>query len=190
VIEWLVRLGLLSDPAAADALLDSAPRPADEVTCVPALAGLAAPYWDRSARASWLGMGLGTERADLVRAALEGVACRVAQVVRAMEKDAALPIGSLRVDGGLTGCASLMQMQADLLGIPVEVAAEAEATLRGICFLAARAVGLWKDDAEALALRQPGRVVEPRASEAERRDRRERFERAVALVQEWHARRV
>jgi glycerol kinase len=190
VVEWLVRLGLLSDPAAADALLDSARRPPDEVTCVPALAGLAAPYWDRSARAGWLGMGLGSERADLVRAALEGIACRVAQVVRAMEKDAALPIGSLRVDGGLTGCASLMQMQADLLGVPVEVAAEAEATLRGICFLAARAVGLWKDDAEALGMRRAGRIVEPRASETERRDRRERFERAVALVQEWHGRRV
>ena len=85
---------------------------------------------------------------------------------------------------------SLMQMQADLLGIPVEVAAEAEATLRGICFLAARAVGLWKDDAEALVMRRAGRIVEPRASETERHDRRERFERAVALVQEWHVRRV
>ena len=190
VVEWLARLGLLSDPAGADALLASVPRSSDEVTCVPALAGLAAPYWDRSARATWLGMGLGTERADLVRAALEGVACRVAQVVRAMEKDAALPIGSLRVDGGLTACASLMQMQADLLGVPVEVAAEAEATLRGICFLAARAAGLWKDDAEALGMRRAGRIVEPRASETERRGRRERFERAVALVQEWHGRPV
>jgi glycerol kinase len=157
---------------------------------VPALAGLAAPYWDRAARASWLGMGLGSDRADLVRAALEGVACRVAQVVRAMEKDAALAIGSLRADGGLTGCASLMQMQADLLGIPVEVAAETEATLRGICFLAARAVGLWSDDAEILGNRRRGRLVEPRGSEAERRDRRARFERAVALVQEWHAARL
>ena len=190
VVEWLVRLGLLSDPAAADALLDSAARSSDEVTCVPALAGLAVPYWDRAARAAWLGMGLGSGRADLVRAALEGVACRVAQVVRAMEQDAGEPIESLRADGGLAGCRALMQMQADLLGIPVEVAADAEVTLRGICFLAARAVGLWKDDAEILEMRRAGRVVEPRASEAERRDRRERFERAVALVQEWHVHRV
>ena len=191
VVQWLVRLGLLSDAADVDALLASVPRPSHEdVTCVPALAGLAAPYWDRAARASWLGMGLGSDRADLVRAALEGIACRVAQVVRAMEQDAALPIDALRVDGGLTGCAALMQMQADLLGIPVEVAAEAEATLSGVCFLAARASGVWADDGEVLANRRGGRVVEPKASDAERRDRLARFERAVALVREWDGRDV
>jgi len=191
VVEWLARLGLVSEPAAVDALLASAPSsPGDEVTCVPALAGLAAPYWDRAARAAWLGMGLGAERADLVRAALEGVACRVTQVVRAMEQDASVSIDALRVDGGLTGCAALMQMQADLLGVPVEVAAEAEATLRGVCFLAARAAGVWEDDVEIDEHRRPGRIVAPRASAAERRERLERFERAVALVQGWHAGRV
>ena len=135
-------------------------------------------------------MGLGSGRADLVRAALEGVACRVAQVVRAMEQDARLSIGSLRVDGGLTGCRALMQMQADLLGVPVEVAADAEATLRGVCFLAARASGLWTDDEEIQKRRGAARVVEPRASPADRGARLARFERAVGLVQEWHAHRV
>lgn len=191
VVEWLSRLGLVSQPAAVDALLASEPpSPDDEVMCVPALAGLAAPYWDRSARAAWLGMGLGSARADLVRAALEGVACRVTQVVRAMEQDASVSIDSLRVDGGLTGCAALMQMQADLLGVPVEVAAEAEATLRGVCFLAARAAGVWKDDVEVGENRRPGRIVAPRVTAAERRERLARFERAAALVQEWHAGRV
>jgi len=191
VVEWLIRLGLLSDAAGIDALLASAPRAVhDEVACVPALAGLAAPYWDRAARAGWLGMGLGSDRADLVRAALEGIACRVAQVVLAMEQDASRPIDALRVDGGLTGCAALMQMQADLLGIPVEVAAEAEATLRGVCFLTARAAGVWADDGEVLANRRPGRLVEPKAPSSERRDRLARFERAVALVQEWRGRGV
>lgn len=190
VVEWLARLGLLSDPAEADALLAAAPPSSDDVTCVPALAGLAAPYWDRSTRAGWLGMGLGSGRADLVRAALEGVACRVAQVVRAMEQDAGLTIGSLRVDGGLTASRSLMQMQADLLGVPVEIAGEAEATLRGVCFLAARAAGLWDDDAEILSHRQAGRIVEPGPSSANRRARLARFEQAVGLVREWHAGRV
>jgi glycerol kinase len=190
VVEWLARLGLLSDPAEADALLASAPGVSDEVTCVPALAGLAAPYWDRSARASWLGMGLGSGRADLVRAALEGVACRVAQVVASMEQDAGMPIESLRVDGGLTGCASLMQTQADLLGIPVEVATEAEATLRGVCFLAARAAGVWPDDGQIARSRTAGRVVAPGPASAERGARLVRFERAVALVREWHAARL
>jgi glycerol kinase len=190
VLEWLVRVGLLSDPAEADALLASAPAASDDVVCVPALAGLAAPYWDRAARASWMGMGLGTSRADLVRAALEGVAGRVAQVVRSMEQDSGLTIGSLRADGGLTACRSLMQMQADLLGVPVEVAADAEATLRGICFLAARATGVWKDDEEIHRNRQPGRVVAPAASSADRLRRLARFEGAVGVVQEWHARRL
>lgn len=190
VVEWLVRLGLLSDAAEIDALLASARAAHDEVTCVPALAGLAAPYWDRAARASWLGMGLGSDRADLVRAALEGIACRVAQVARAMEQDAELAIDALRVDGGLTGCAALMQMQADLLGVPVEVAAEAEATLRGACFLAARAAAVWTDDGEVRARRRAGRVIEPKAPDAERRDRLARFERAVALAREWHGRSV
>jgi glycerol kinase len=189
VLEWLARLGLVSDPAEVDALLAAATASPDEVTCVPALAGLAAPYWDRAARASWLGMGLGSGRADLVRAALEGVACRVAQVVAAMEKDAGLSIGSLRVDGGLTACRALMQMQADLLGLPIEVAADAEATLRGVCFLAARAAGLWTEDEEIQRRRGRGRVVEPRAS-SDRLARLARFERAVSLVQEWHALRV
>jgi glycerol kinase len=191
VVEWLARLGLVSDPAAVDALLASGPSsPGDEVTCVPALAGLAAPYWDRSARAAWLGMGLGSERTDLVRAALEGVACRVTQVVRAMEQDASVSIDALRVDGGLTGCTALMQMQADLLGVPVEVAAEPEATLRGVCFLAARAAGVWTHDGAIGENHRTGRIVAPRASAAERHERLERFERAAALAQGWHAGRV
>jgi glycerol kinase len=190
VLEWLARLGLVASPEEVDALLAAGTASGDEVTCVPALAGLAAPYWDRGARASWLGMGLGSGPADLVRAALEGVACRVAQVVRAMEQDAGLSLDSLRVDGGLTGSQALMQKQADLLGIPVEVAADSEATLRGICFLAARAVGLWADDEEIQRCRGPVRVVEPGASSADRRARLARFERAVSLVQEWHARPV
>jgi len=190
VVEWLSRLGLVSDPDAVDALLASAPASSDAVTCVPALAGLAAPYWDRQARAAWLGMGLGSGRAELVRAALEGVACRVAQVVRAMEKDSGLVLESLRADGGLTSCRSLMQMQADLLGVPVEVAADAEATLRGVCFLAARAAGLWKDDEAILRRRRPGVVVAPGPGSADREARLERFERAAELTREWHAGRV
>ncbi|HEV8584836.1 MAG TPA: FGGY family carbohydrate kinase, partial [Methylomirabilota bacterium] len=190
VVEWLVRAGLLSDVGEADALLAAARDGADEVTCVPALTGLAAPYWDRHARASWLGLGLGSGRAELVRAALEGVACRVAQVVGAMEKDAGLSIETLRVDGGLTACQGLMQMQADLLGIRLEIAADAEATLRGICFLAARAAGVWSTDDDVERHRGPVRIVEPGPASARRRQRLARFERAVDAVRQWHARGV
>ena len=188
VLEWLARLGLVSGPEEADVLVGSAADLSEDVTCVPALAGLAAPYWDRGARAAWLGMGLGAGRADLVRAALEGVACRVAQVVRAMEEDGGVPVESLQADGGLTGCRSLMQMQADLLGVPVEVAADAEATLRGVCFLAARAAGVWTDDGAIARSRRPGRRVDPGPASARRMERLQRFERAVDTVREWRAR--
>jgi glycerol kinase len=186
VLEWLARLGLVSSPEEADALAATASE-ASDVTCVPALAGLAAPYWDRSARAAWLGMGLDAGRADLARAALEGVACRVAQVVRAMEKDAGVAIGALHADGGLTRCGTLMQMQADLLGVPVEVAADAEATIRGVCFLAARSAGLWTDDGAIARHRRPGRRVAPGPGSARRLERLRRFERAVDTVRGWHA---
>jgi glycerol kinase len=185
VIEWLVRVGLVSAPEDVDALAASAGG--EDVVCVPALAGLAAPYWDRAARAAWLGLGLGAERADLVRSALEGIACRVAQVVRAMEKDAGVALDTLRVDGGLTASASLMQMQADLLGVPVEIAGDAEATLRGVCFLAARAIGLWGSDDVIERGRHPGRRVAPGPGAAHAQARLERFERAVSTVRGWHA---
>jgi glycerol kinase len=189
VLEWLARLGLVASAEEADTLAASA-RDTDGVVCVPALAGLAAPYWDRSARAAWLGMGLGTGRAELVRAALEGVACRVAQVVRAMEYDGEVTIDALHVDGGLTRCGALMQMQADLLGVPLEVAADTEATLLGVCFMAARAAGLWEDDGVLAESRRPGRRLEPGPASARRRDRLLRFEQAVEDVRAWHARRV
>jgi glycerol kinase len=186
VLEWLTRLGLVSSPQEADALAGGAAETGD-VVCVPALAGLAAPYWDRSARAAWLGLGLAAGRADLVRAALEGVACRVAQVVRAMEKDSGVRLARLQVDGGLTACGALMQMQADLLGVPLEVAADGEATLMGVCFLAARAAGLWTDDAAIARSRRPGRLVDPGPRAARRAERLGRFERAVEVVREWPA---
>jgi glycerol kinase len=135
-------------------------------------------------------MGLGTGRAELVRSALEGIACRVAQVVRAMENDGEVTITALHADGGLTRCAALMQMQADLLGVPVEVAADAEATIQGVCFMAARAAGLWTDDGAIAQSRRPGRAVEPGPGAALRRERLQRFEHAVESVRGWHAGRV
>jgi glycerol kinase len=186
VLEWLGRLGLVASPEEADQLAASA-RDSDEVACVPALAGLAAPYWDRAARAAWLGMGLEAGRGELVRAALEGVACRVAQVVRAMEYDGEVALPALFADGGLTRCSTLMQMQADLLGVPVEIAADEEATVRGVCFMAARAAGLWKGDEAIARRRRPGRRVEPGPASARRRERLQRFERAVEVVRGWHA---
>ena len=176
LVAWLRDdLGLVAE-AELDALAGSVADPRG-VVCVPALAGLAAPHWRRDARAAFLGMGLGVTRAHLVRAALEGIACRVAEVVGAMQADAGLTVPALRVDGGLTRSAVLMQLCADLTGVVVEVAAEAEATALGAALLAARAAGL--DLPPRLAA---GPRYEPRIDAAERAARLARFSAATQAV--------
>jgi glycerol kinase len=184
VVSWLRdRLGVIERPTDLDALYDSAK--ASDVLCVPALAGLGAPHWDRSARAVLLGMDLSTGRAEIVRAALDGVASRVVEVVRAMERDASLRIERLRVDGGLTGSRALMQAQADLLGVPVEVCAEPEATVMGAAWLGLRTVGAWTSDDEIVRRVKVAQVHAPSISADERAARLERFRRAVALATGW-----
>jgi glycerol kinase len=180
VVAWLRdRLAMIGSLSEMDALLSVG---ASKVVCVPALAGLGAPHWRRDARAAWIGMDLSSSRADLVRAALEGVVCRVAQVMRAMESDAGVKVSSLRADGGLTGSAPFMQMQADLLGVPVAVSSEPEATVMGACYLAARAIGLWPDDQVIARRATTSQVFEPRLSVDQREARMARFDRAVSLV--------
>jgi glycerol kinase len=180
VVSWLRdRLGMIGSVSEMDALIAAG---GTHVMCVPALAGLGAPHWRRDTRAAWMGMDLSSSRADLVRAALEGVGCRVAQVVRAMERDAHVKVSSLRADGGLTGSAAFMQLQADLLGVPVAVSAEPEATVMGACYLAARAIGWFADDHAITRRATTSQVFEPRVSADQREARMARFDRAVSLV--------
>jgi glycerol kinase len=181
LIDWMVsRAGWFADAAELSAQAGEA-RDAGGVVCVPALAGLGAPRWRRQARAAWLGLALDSTRAQLARAALEGIACRVAQIVGELMSECSL-INSLRADGGLTRSAPLMQLQADLLGVPVEVSAEREATALGAAFLAGRALGLWLRD-DQLAPQIAARF-EPRISADERASRLDRFERACRAVEE------
>ncbi len=179
VVTWMrdnLRLGATAE--AIDRLAASV-RTSDGVVCVPAFAGLAAPHWDRAARGAVLGLTLSSTSAHVARAALEGVAHRVAEVVTAIEADAGLRIESLRVDGGLTQSAVLMQAQADLLGIPIEVSAEREATAVGAALLAGRAVGVVADDEAVVRRVAIERTYEPSISADERSERRARFARAV-----------
>ena len=180
VITWLRdRLGLISDSSELDSLCLSV-SDSGGVVCVPALAGLAAPYWDRGARASWFGMGLETQRAHLVRAALEGIAFRVEQVIVAMEQDSGMKPRSLRVDGGLSSSEFLMQTQADLLGIPVEVCEEPEATLLGISLFAANAAGIKINTTPKV-----GKIYHTKISADIRESRLKHFSKAVALTRDW-----
>jgi glycerol kinase len=110
------------------------------VLFVPALAGLAAPWWQPDARASFSGMSLATTRGSLVRAVLEGIAAQVAELVDVVDADAGRRIECLRVDGGLTNSRVLMQAQADLLQRPIEVYASPHATSLGAAALARLAI--------------------------------------------------
>jgi glycerol kinase len=132
-VQWLRDgLGLLADAAESERVARSVDS-SGGVVFVPALAGLGSPWWDADARGLVAGITRGTTRAHLVRAALEAIAHQVADVVEALPEQPAV----LRADGGATANAFLMQLQADLLGIPVEVAAEQETTALGAAALAA-----------------------------------------------------
>jgi glycerol kinase len=147
---------------AATAELASSVEDTGGVYFVPALAGLGSPHWAPDARGLVAGLTGSTRREHLVRAALEATAYQTRDVVEAM----GLELDMLRVDGGATANAFLMQFEADVLGVPVEVAAEHEATAIGAAALAALALGLRDRSPET----QPAVRYEPRRSreEAER----------------------
>ncbi len=127
-VRWAMGLGLV---ASADQLDAVASPLSDGVLCVPALAGLAAPWWDPQATASFTGMTLSSDRGHLVRALLEGIAAQVATLTSLVAEDLGRPLTRLRVDGGLTRSRALMQAQADLAQMPVEVYPSAHATPLG-----------------------------------------------------------
>lgn len=112
---------------------------------VPAFTGLGAPHWDPTARGVIVGISRGTKAAHIARATLEGIAHQVADLMQAMTADAGTALDVLRVDGGASASDMLMQMQADLLGVPVERPKVVESTAQGAAFMAGLAVGVWSD---------------------------------------------
>lgn len=134
-VTWLMEMGVMSEPADLDRLGASVDT-SGGVTFVPALAGLAAPYWKPQAKAAFTGLTLGTERGHLVRAAIEGIAAQVALLAQAAGRDLGSPLTRLRVDGGLTRSTLLLQIQADLLQAPVEVYPSPHATALGVAAFA------------------------------------------------------
>jgi len=158
-VSWLIDMGIMSAPSDLDALGGTVADAAG-VTFVPALAGLAAPWWKPQARAAFTGMSLGTERAHLVRAAIDGIAAQVALLAQAAGRDLGAPLTTLRVDGGLTRSHTLLQVQADLLQCPVEVYPSPHATALGAAEFASIGAGL----ATHAATWRPSTVVEPAIS--------------------------
>ncbi len=145
VIQWL-RDGLKIVDASPDteAMAESVEDNAG-VYFVPALTGLGAPYWDTRAKGIIVGITRGTTQAHIARAALEGIAFQTMDIVNAMQQDAGIPLGALKVDGGASRNNYLMQFQADILATDVVRPTCVETTAKGAAYLAGLAVGFWKD---------------------------------------------
>jgi glycerol kinase len=160
-VEWLRDdLGVIGDAAESEAVAASCDTTGD-VWFVPALLGLATPTWDFGARGTLLGLTGGTGRAEVVRAVLEGVAHRGADLLEAAEADSGVTIPVLRVDGGMSANRLFLQALADACQRRVEVSPVLEATTLGAAFLAGMAVGTWADEEEVAATWAPAAVIEP-----------------------------
>ncbi|WP_328500303.1 FGGY family carbohydrate kinase [Streptomyces sp. NBC_00457] len=180
-VRWLTDLGVIKGATDLDPVGGSAPD-SGGVTFVPALAGLAAPWWRGDLRGSLTGLGLDTTAGHLVRALCEGIAAQVTELAEAAALDLGEPLSVLRVDGGLTRSALLMQTQADLLQRPVEVSALPDATALGVGALARLGTEPGLTVAEALPDWKPSSVYEPRISADEAAARLAGFRREVAAL--------
>lgn len=165
VVQWLRDgLGIIKSSSEIEALAKQVPDNGG-VYFVPALTGLAAPYWDQYAKGTIVGITRGTSAAHIARAALEGIAFQTMNIVRAMEKDAGVPLGELKVDGGASLNNLLMQFQSDILGTKVVRPVVTETTAMGAAYLAGLAVGFWESIDEAKKQWQSERVFSPSATE-------------------------
>ena len=184
-IQWL-RDGvqMIDSAPEVEGLAASVPD-SDGVYMVPAFAGLGAPYWDAYARGAIVGITRGTTRAHIARAALEGIAFQVADVLDAMKTDSGMPMTELRVDGGASANDLLMQFQSDISQVPVIRPKVIETTALGAAFLAGLAVGFWNSPEEITGVWQTDRVFEPKMSVDEVTHRRTRWQDALGRSRHW-----
>lgn len=182
VVQWLRDgLGVIQNAAQVEELAASVSS-TQGVTLVPAFAGLGAPHWDAHARAALLGMSRGTTRAHIARAALESIALQTVDLLQAMQRDSGKALLELRVDGGASTNNLLMQMQADLLNLPVVRPTVIETSALGAALLAGLAVGVFQNTNQLLENWQVASRFEPTMSEEVRLELFERWNKAVKLV--------
>lgn len=176
VVQWLRdELGLISDSSDTEYFARKAADTAG-VYVVPAFTGLGAPHWDMNARGAILGLTRGSGRNHIIRAALESIAYQTADVLRAMEEDAGIPLRELRVDGGASANGFLMQFQADIMDRPLRRPMIRETTALGAAYLAGLATGVWKSLDDVRGSWTLDRLYEP-AMGAEKREK---------LLRGWH----
>lgn len=184
-IQWLRdEVGLLATSSECESLATSVPDNGG-VYLVSAFTGLGAPRWDMYARGAIVGLTRGSTKAHIVRAALEGIAYQVKDLLDAMEKDAGEPLSVLRVDGGASVNNFMMQFQSDILRKPIDRPKMVETTAFGAAFLAGLAVGVWKDISDISSIRESDRVFEPKMDAQEAAGLHKKWLKAVERSAKW-----
>ena len=184
-VQWLRDgLQMIRSAAETEELARSAPRN-DGVYFVPALVGLGAPHWDPYARGLLIGITRGTTQGHIARAVLESIGYQSRDVIEAMQRDSGITLQELRCDGGASVNGVLMQFQADILGVPVEVPRIVETTALGAAYLAGLATGFWENRAELAKKWQLDNRYTPRLGEIERQKLFGRWHQAVERAKGW-----
>jgi glycerol kinase len=186
-VAWLRDgLGIIKDVRSCDAIAGSVPD-AGGITFVPCFSGMGAPKWDFGARGTFVGLSASSSRAEVVRAVLEGIAQRGADLLEAVEADASIAIETLCVDGGMSANSTFVALLAAATGRPIALAPVTEATTLGAAFLAGVGVGMWTSLEDASSHSTPRATIEPgarldRATWLEMRDRALRTVPALSML--------
>ena len=185
VIKWLRdELELISSAPEVDRLAESVPN-TNGAYLVPAFVGLGTPYWDMYARGTIVGLTRGVKKAHICRAALEGIAYQVKDVLETMVADSGTPINSLNVDGGACVSNIMMQFQSDILNTKVHRPKNVETTALGAAYLAGLATGFWKSKEEIINQRETDKLFEPQMSEETRKTLCNGWKKAVEKSLHW-----
>jgi glycerol kinase len=185
VVQWLRDgLGLIKESAEIEALVASVPDNGG-IYMVPAFTGLGSPHWDPNARGMLIGLTRGTQAGHVARAALESIAFQSTELLQCMAADAQQRPTEIRVDGGACRNNLLMQIQADLMGVPVIRPTITETTALGAAYLAGLGVGIWSSTAEIESFRKVDRIFDPTISADEAAERMTIWSRAVTRAKNW-----
>jgi glycerol kinase len=185
VVQWLRDgLGIIRRSSEVEALANSVPDNGG-VYFVPAFVGLGAPHWDSYARGAIFGLSRGSTAGHIARAAVESIAYQVADLMDAVQIDTGIPLKELRVDGGASANDSLMQFQADILGVPVVRPSMTETTALGAAFLAGLGTGFWKEAHSISELPREERRFEPRLPHSQVDAMRQRWNEAISRAKSW-----
>ena len=185
VVQWLRdELGFIQSAAEVEQLAGKVPD-SNGAYLVPAFVGLGAPHWDPYARGALVGLTRGVNRAHIARAALEAIALQSYEVLQTMQQETGIALQTLRVDGGASANDLLMQIQADVLGVPVERPRNTETTALGAAWLAGLATGVWGDVSELARANPVERHFEPQWSGDQREQLLHGWRRAVQRSRAW-----